>query len=293
MRDFDFLEPGTVHEASHMMADLGDDCRAIAGGTALMLGMRQRMLTPTHLVSLARVPQLRGIEFDAKNGLRIGALSRHADVASSPVVRQHYPVLASMASRVANPQVRNQGTIGGNLCYADPSTDPPGCLMALDAKVVLGSSRGERVLSIEEFLVDYYVTALEPDEIVTEIRVPPLAAGADGVYSRFLRTAAEHRPLASVAFVARHEGLLCREARIAVGASTPIPVRLRRAEAFLEGRTVDENTVHEVADIVAADIEPVSDTRGNADFRREMVRVVARRTVAELFGLKNIQGTQA
>jgi len=191
---------------------------------------------------------------------------------------------------VANPQVRNQGTIGGNLCYADPSTDPPGCLMALDAKVVLGSSRGERVLTIEEFLVDYYVTALEADEIVTEIRVPPPVPGTDGVYSRFLRTAAEHRPLASVALVARREGLLCREARIAVGASTPIPVRLRRAEAFLEGRTVDEATVNEVADIVAADVDPVSDTRGNADFRREMVRVVARRTVAELFGLTQLQG---
>ena len=292
MRDFDFLEPATVHEASHMLADLGDDCRAIAGGTALMLGMRQRMLAPTHLVSLARLAQLRGIEFDAKNGLRIGALARHADVAASPLVRQHVPVLASMAARVANPQVRNQGTIGGNLCYADPSTDPPGCLMALGAQVVLGSSRGERVLSVEEFLVDYYVTALEPDEIVVEIRVPPLAAGTDGVYSRFLRTAAEHRPLASVAFVARHDGLLCREARIAVGASTPTPIRLRRAEAFLEGRTVDERAVHEVADIVAADIEPVSDARGSADFRRDMVRVVARRTVAELFGLADIQGAR-
>lgn len=285
MRDFDFLEPVTVHEASHMLADLGDDCRAIAGGTALMLGMRQRMLTPTHLVSLARLPQLRGIAFDARAGLRIGALSRHADVASSPPVRQHYPVLASMASRVANPQVRNQGTLGGNLCYADPSTDPPGCLMALDAQVVLGSSRGERVLSIEEFLVDYYVTALEADEIVTEIRVPPPAAGSAGLYSRFLRTAAEHRPLASVALVARREGRLCREARIAVGASTPIPLRLRRAEAFLEGRTVDDSIADELAQIVAADIEPLSDARGNADFRREMVRVVARRTVAELFGL--------
>ena len=293
MRDFDFLEPATVHEASHMLADLGDDCRAIAGGTALMLGMRQRMLTPTHLVSLGRLPQLRGIAFDGRQGLRIGALSRHADVASSPLIRQHYPVLASMASRVANPQVRNQGTIGGNLCYADPSTDPPGCLMALDAQVVLASSRGERVLSIEEFLVDYYVTALESDEIVSEIRVPPPAAGSEGVYSRFLRTAAEHRPLASVALVARREGALCREARIAVGASTPIPVRLRRAEAFLEGRTINGDTADQVAAIVAADIEPVSDARGNADFRREMVRVVARRTVAELFGLEQDEGAAA
>jgi carbon-monoxide dehydrogenase medium subunit len=290
MRDFDFLEPTAVDEASRMLADLGDECRAIAGGTALLLGMRQRMLTPTHLVSLARLEALRGIDFDARNGLRIGALSRHADVANSPIVRAHYPVLASMASRVANPQVRNQGTIGGNLCYADPSTDPPGCLMALDAQVVLGSARGERVLGIEEFLVDYYLTALEPDEMVVEIRVPPLAAGTTGAYTRFLRTAAEHRPLASIALIARRKGALCREAKLAVGASTPIPVRLRRAEAFLEGRTVSADIAAEVADIVAADIEPMSDLRGSADFRRDMVRVAARRTVAELFGLESNEG---
>ena len=287
MRDFDYLEPASVAEASRMLGDLGDEGRAIAGGTALMLGMRQRMLAPSHLVSLARIDALRGIDFDERRGLRIGALSRHIDVANSPIVRAHYPVLASMAARVANPQVRNQGTIGGNLCYADPSTDPPGCLMALDAEVVLGSARGERVLGIEEFLVDYYVTALEPDEMVVEIRVPPLAAGTHGAYSRFLRTAAEHRPLASVALVARREGALCREARLAVGASTPIPTRLRRAEAFLEGRTVTPDIAAEVADIVAADIDPVSDARGSADFRRDMVRVVARRTVAELFGLES------
>ncbi|WP_431276128.1 FAD binding domain-containing protein [Variovorax ureilyticus] len=292
MRDFDYLEPTTVDEASRMLGDLGDECRAIAGGTALMLGMRQRMLTPTHLVSLARIEALRGIDFDPRKGLRIGALSRHADVANSTIVQKHYPVLASMASRVANPQVRNQGTIGGNLCYADPSTDPPGCLMALDAQVVLGSARGERVLPVEEFLVDYYVTALEPDEMVVEIRVPPLAAGTDGVYARFLRTAAEHRPLASVALVAQRDGKLCRQAKLSVGASTPIPTRLRRAEAFLEDRMVTPEVMAEVADIVAADIEPVSDARGSADFRREMVRVVARRTVAELFDLDMNEGAQ-
>lgn len=293
MREFDYLEPASVDEASRMLADLGDEARVIAGGTALMLGMRQRMLAPTHLVSLAKIEQMRGISFDPSSGLRIGALARHSDVARSPLVRQHMPVLASMAERVANPQVRNQGTFGGNLCYADPSTDPPGCLMALDAKVVLGSARGERVLSIEEFLVDYYVTALEPDEVVVEIRVPALSANTDGVYSRFLRTAAEHRPLASVALVARHEGAQCRQARVAVGASTPIPMRLARAEAFLEGRVVTPEVAAEVADMVAEDITPVSDLRGSAEFRREMVRAVARRTVCELFGLSIEEGVAA
>ncbi|RYF82730.1 MAG: xanthine dehydrogenase family protein subunit M [Comamonadaceae bacterium] len=290
MREFDYLEPASVEEASRMLADLGDEVRVIAGGTALMLAMRQRMLAPTHLISVAKIERLRGITFDAQLGLRIGALARHSDVARSPLVQQHAPVLASMAARVANPQVRNQGTLGGNLCYADPSTDPPGCLMALDAHVVLGSMRGERVLRMEEFLVDYYVTALAPDEIVLEIRVPPLAAGTTGLYTRFLRTAAEHRPLASVALVARREGAVCRDARIAIGASVPVPARMRRAEAFLEGRTVTPAVAAEVADIVAQDITPVSDLRGGADYRRDMVRAVARRTVAELFGLSIDEG---
>lgn len=206
MREFDFLEPTSVDEASRMLADLGDEARVIAGGTALMLGMRQRMLAPTHLVSMANIARLRGIDRDDQGGLRIGALTRHADVARSQLIQQTVPVLAYMAARVANPQVRNQGTLGGNLCYADPSTDPPGCLMALGAQVVLGGARGERVLSMEEFLVDYYVTALEPDEILLEIRVPAMASDAVGRYSRYLRTAAEHRPLVNVALVARRDG---------------------------------------------------------------------------------------
>ncbi|MGO4578941.1 xanthine dehydrogenase family protein subunit M [Cupriavidus sp. 2TAF22] len=285
MRDFEFLEPGSVQEASRMLADLGDQCRVMAGGTALMLGMRQRMVTPSHVVSLGRLDALRQIDYDPRGGLRIGALALHAQVARSPLVQAHYPMLASMAARVANPQVRNQGTLGGNLCYADPATDPPGCLMALQAQVVLAGSRGERVLEMEDFLVDYYTTALAPDELVTEIRVPAPAPDAHGHYARFLRTAAEHRPLASVALLARRAGATCVEARLTVGASTPVPARLRRAEAFLAGKTVTPEVAAEAADIVAADIEPVSDLRGDAHYRREMVRVVARRSIATLFGL--------
>ncbi|KRB99905.1 4-hydroxybenzoyl-CoA reductase [Hydrogenophaga sp. Root209] len=285
MLDFDFLEPASVGEAGRMLADLGDECRVIAGGTALMLGMRQRMLAPTHLISLGRMSALRGISLDEGGGLRIGALTRHAELATSTLVRERWPMLASMAARVANPQVRNQGTIGGNLCYADPSTDPPGCLLALDALVVLAGPRGQRVLPMADFLVDYYTTALETDELLTEIRVPPMAADAAGRYARYLRTAAEHRPLVSVAFVARRQGAVCTEARLAVGASTPIPLRLPRAEAFLAGKAVTPEVAAEAAAIVAADIEPVSDARGDAEFRRAMVQVVARRNIAGLFGL--------
>ena len=292
MRDFDFLEPASVQEASRMLADLGDECRVMAGGTALMLALRQRMLTPTHIVSLGKLDSLRGISFDPIKGLRIGALSRHCDVAASPAVQQHYPMMASMAARVANPQVRNQGTIGGNLCYGDPATDPPGCLMALDAQVVLANANanGERVLRIEEFLVDYYVTAIEPDEVVVEIRVPVPAPDAAGSYVRFLRTAAEHRPLVNVSLLARRSGAQCQSARLVVGASVPVSRRVRRAEEFLAGKVITLDVAHEAADMVAADIEPLSDSRGSADYRREMVRVVAQRTLAGLFGLATNEG---
>lgn len=285
MRDFDFLQPASVGEASRMLADLGDECRLMAGGTALMLVMRQRMVSPTHIVSAQRLPELRGISFDAASGLRIGALERHADIARSPLVQQHYPMLAAMAAQVANPQVRNQGTLGGNLCYGDPSTDPPGCLLALDAQVVLASARGQRVLPLEEFLVDFYVTALEPDEVVVEVRVPPPLPGEQGRYTRFRRTAAEHRPLASVSLVARRDGALCREAKLVVGASVPVPRRLARAEAFLRGKTITPDVAAEAAAIVAGDIVAISDARGSEDYRREMVRVVTKRTIADLFEL--------
>lgn len=287
MREFEFLEPSTVAEASRMLADAGDDCRVMAGGTALLLAMRQRMATPSLVVSLAAIERMRGIDFDAQKGLRIGALSKHSDVERSALVQQHYPMLASMAARVANPQVRNQGTIGGNLCYADPATDPPGCLLSMDARVVLGSARGERTLPLEEFLVDYYATALEPDELLLEICMPVQPADSDGLYSRFRRTAAEHRPLVNFSVMTRRNGQVCKEAKLVVGASTPIPARSRRAETFLAGKSITVDIAAEAADIVAADIEPLSDQRGSADYRRDMVRVVARRSILSLFGLDN------
>ena len=285
MREFDYLEPESVAEASRMLADAGDDCRVMAGGTALLLAMRQRMATPSHVVSLAKLDRLRGIDFDARKGLRIGALSRHSDIERSPLVQQHFPMLASMAARVANPQVRNQGTLGGNLCYADPATDPPGCLMALSASVVLGNARGERVLPIADFLIDYYTTALESDEILVEIQVPVQAPGSDGVYSRFRRTAAEHRPLVNFSLMTRRRGPVCEQALMVVGASTPIPARTVRAEEFLAGKTVTADIAAQAAEMVAADIEPLSDPRGTAEYRRDMVRVVARRAISGLFGL--------
>jgi carbon-monoxide dehydrogenase medium subunit len=283
MRDFDFLKPTSVDEASRMLADLGEDCRVMAGGTALLLVMRQRMLNPSHVIAVDQIAALRGISWDDGQGLRIGALSRHADLACSDVIKTHHPVLAEMAAQVANPQVRNQGTLGGNLCYGDPSTDPPGLLMALGAQVVLQSSRGQRVLSMEEFLLDFFATAIESDELLVEVRVPPMAAGSHAQYTRFKRTAAEHRPLVSVSAVARLEQGHCQDVRLVIGASVAVPRRISQAEQFLQGKRASADIATQAAQIVAQAIEPLSDLRGSADYRREMVRVQTQRTLQTLF----------
>lgn len=291
MHNFDYLEPQSVAEASEMMlAHQGSS--VMAGGTALMLALRQRMVTPSHVISLRHIRDLRGITYTAAEGLRIGALTRHADVARSPLVRQYAPMLADMAARLANPQVRNQGTIGGNLCYGDPATDPPSCLLALNADVVLRSARGTRVMKVDAFALDYFVTALEPGELVTEIRIPPSAFNA-GYHARFMRTAAEHRPLVNFAISLRKGGDVCEDVRMVVGASTRVPTRLRKAEDLLRGKAITARLAADAAELGASEIDPISDIRGEGGFRRDMARVVCRRTIDDLFNLAGSPVTSA
>jgi len=285
MRDFTVLKPSSAREASRMLADHGEAARLMAGGTALILALRQRLVTPAHLVHLGRVPAMNAITYDAKTGLRIGALARHIDVATNAAVKAHYPMLASMAAQVANPQVRNQGTLGGNLCYADPASDPPTCLMALGARVVATSNAGEREIPLDDFFTDYYETALRTDEVLTEIRVPPLGE-ATGAYTRFRRTEAEHRPMLTLGIVARRDGKLCRSVRIVIGASTATPVRAEGVEQLLEGKAVTRALLDQAVALVRSQTEVLSDFRGSADYRREIAGVVLRRTAAPLFGVE-------
>jgi len=268
-----------------MLVDCGEEARLLAGGTALLLGLRQRLVTPSHIIYLGGVPGLDYVKFDEASGLEIGALTRIATLASSSVIRARYPMIAAMAGQVANPQVRNAATIGGNLSYGDPALDPPTCLMALDAAVTVVGPKGSRAVHLTDFYRDYFLTALASDELVTRVHIPPLQPGATGAYTRFTRTPAEHRPLVGLAVVATKRGSACHDVRVTIGASTPIPTRARRAEQFLEGKPVTQDLLREAATIAAAEIEPLSDVRGTAEYRRDMVRVVFVRTAEKAFGL--------
>lgn len=285
MLSFDFLQPETQAEALRMLSDHDEDACVFAGGTALLLAMRQRMIAPAAVVSLDRLTHLRGIAILPDGSLRIGALTRHAEIARDPAVAALYPVLSQVFGNLANPQVRNQGTVGGNLCYADPATDPPSCLVALGAQVGIAGPMGERLIPMSDFLVDFFTTALEPGEILTEIRLPPPRPGFVAHYRRHLRTPAEHRPVANVALAMQDAGGIWTDLRLVIGASVPVAQRMGRAEDFLTGRKVTPEVAAEAAALVAADLRPVSDGRGSAAFRTQVVRAAVRRIVLEAAGI--------
>ena len=280
MRDFEFLEPRTVTEASAMLATHGEDARVMAGGTALVLAMRQRLLNPSHLVWLGGVPGLDGIAVDSSGALRVGALALHHDLETHPAVRTRFPVLSSMAARVANAQIRNAATVGGNLCHGDPASDPPACLLALDARVRAVTNEGEREIKLEDFFTGYYENALRPHEVVTEVHVPPLAADAVAVYMRFTTTAAESRPLVAVGAVVRQDAQrTCRGARVVVGAVSATPTRLRAVEDLVNGRRLDADTLARAGELAAESVKPLEDFRASADYRAHVTGVIVRRVL--------------
>jgi carbon-monoxide dehydrogenase medium subunit len=280
VRNFQFLEPRTVADASRMLADHGETAHLLAGGTALLLLMRQRIVNPSHLIWLEGVPGLDEIEVDDRNGLRIGALARHSAVERHAGIRAKYPIVIQMARHVANPQIRNRGTIGGNLCYGDPASDPPACFLALNGEVKAVRGSQERIIKLDEFFTDYYENALAPDEVLTEIRIPPVPTNAVAVYTRFTMTAAESRPLVSLSAILTLDGRdRCREARLALGAVTPVPMRLVGVEKFLSGNELTPDTLAQASELSVGEIEPQSDFRCSAEYRKEVVKAMVRRTL--------------
>jgi carbon-monoxide dehydrogenase medium subunit len=278
MRAFDFLEAGSPAEASAMLTEHGEGARLIAGGTSLVLLLRQRLADFTHLVHIGNLAGLRGIRTDGDGQLRIGALATHAEIAAHPLIRKDFSMIGEMASQVANPQIRNVATLGGNLCYGDPASDPPTCLVALGARVRVLRGNEERQIALEQFFKGYYETALSVGDVVLEVIVPPVPAQGAALYSRFITNPAEGRPLCAIALRAvRGAAELWTEVRLVLGAVVPAPTRARAAEQFLTGRKLTPDALAEAADIAVRDIEPVDDFRASADYRREVTRVVVRR----------------
>jgi carbon-monoxide dehydrogenase medium subunit len=282
LRPFAYHEPGTLGEVFDLVRRHGEDeVRLLAGGTALLLMIRYGIVRPGHVASLHRVDGLRGIRLDGDR-LRIGALTPHADIAASPIVQEHCPVLAAATAQVATPAVRNMGTIGGNLCYAESASDPAPALLSLGAAAIVAGPEGHRTIPLDAFYRGMYETSMEAGEILLEIEVPRQASPRAGTYVKWSPRSLEDKALVGVAAVATLDGPTCRELRLGLGGVNATPIRLPAAESSARGQRLDEDVIRAVARAAAAEVDPVTDVQGSAEYRRQMVEVWVARALRRL-----------
>lgn len=278
----ELLEPRTLDEAVSALGQHGDGAKIIAGGTALVLMLKNRLVTPDYLVSLGRVSGLDAIRYEAGAGLRIGALATIRQAEMSPVVREHFPTLAQTFAKVANVRVRNAATVGGNMSEADYASDPPCVLVGLRARVVASGPGGSREIPAVDFFRDFYETALEPDEIVTEVIVPEASKPARQTYIKYVTRSSEDRPcIGTFAWVDAGADGVCRELRVTLGAVANTPQEFGEAEGLAAGQQLSADLIRQIASYYAEHIDPLTDMRGSAWYRKQMAEVFVRRAIEE------------
>ena len=278
MDEFAYLEATELSQACDALASYGDGAKIIAGGQVLVTMLRNRFVSPKLVVSVRSLETGRGIGLE--NGdLVIGAMTTHREVERDPLIARHAPVLGEMERGLASPQVRNAGTIGGNLCHADPAEDPAPVLLVLGASAQIVSSRGERTLPVEALFRDYYETAIEPGEAIVDVIVPPPPPRARSVYLKFLPRTEDDYATVAVAAVGHVDDGQCRRLRVALIAAGPTPVRASAVERELEGREVNPEAVRRAAEAVAEQVDSLDDFRGSAAYKRDMAVVFTRRAL--------------
>ena len=282
LRDFEYIEPKTVKEACGVLSNYPEEAFTYAGGTSLLLLMKQGMVRPKYLVNIKSIPKLRYIENDTAT-LRIGALTTHHDLEVSPIIRQVVPMISEIEPQVANIRVRSTGTVGGNLGFAEPLTDLPPIFIALDARIKIETPTDERTMPLEELFVGYYQTCLESSELITEIQIDKTPANFGLKYIRF--SAGSDKPAVGSAAAVRidSEGRVCQDARLVLGCVGPTPLRVREAEEVLKGKEFRPELVERAAEIAAQACSPLSDLRGSEEYKRAIVKVLTRRAIEEAF----------
>ncbi len=265
----EFLEPESVEDAVALLA-AREDARCLAGGATLVAMMNAGLVEPETLVSLRRIAALRGITRDDDGAVMIGAMTRHAETASSPDFVDGQAAVPAAARQIANMPVRNMGTMGGSIAFADPAADYPCALVAAGAAIEIVGPHGARWLPVADFGTDWYETALGDAEIITRIKVPPAPPGSIGHYEKLARVSGDFATV-SVGLVLTFDGRHCSAAQVAIGGCGPWPLRLAEADALLVGSALDGETVARAGALLAEAADPLDDVRGSADYRRRVI----------------------
>ena len=277
---FDFYQPATLAEASRLLKDNGPGGRFLAGGTDLVIALKEKGLLPKYLVDLKRVPGLTGIRESSDGGITIGALTTMREIEISSLITKKFPFLAQSAAEVGSIQIRNRATIGGNMANATPSADTAPPLIALNATAKIVGANGQRTVPLEEFFKGPGQTVMSAEEVLSEINIPKTHPGLVGEYIKF--SPREMMDLAYVGIAVAYnlgDDDRCDGVRIVLGAVAPTPIRAKRAETALEGQNLTETLAEKVGQIAAEEAKPISDVRSSADYRRAMVGAMTTRAI--------------
>lgn len=282
LKPFEYFEPKTLEEAEQLLSTYGDEARVLTGGTDLLISMKKRQMLPKYIIYIKNIPGLDYIQYSQEAGmLRIGALATHSAIAASPVVQDKFNLLATACGKVGTPQVRNMGTIGGNICEGGPSQDTIPALLALDAKLKVRSADNERAIPVEQFFTSPFQTTLGRTELLTEIQIPDLPPESAGCYKWLTKIVTVDETLVGVAVTVSREPTdgICREIKIGLCSVAPTPMRAREAEEVLRGKKIDSNLIEEAAQVAAAETRP----RSRADYRRNMTRLLVAEAISEVW----------
>ena len=276
---FDYVSANSVSEAIALLEQHSGDAKILAGGHSLIPLLRYRLASPAVLIDINHITGLEYIQ-ETDGTLHIGALTREAELDSSPLIRDRYPILYDTARNVADPVVRNWATVGGNIAHADPANDHPATMLALGALFVAQGPSGQRFIPADEFFGDFpFETTLQPNEILTEIRVPAPDAGTGGAYFKLERKVGDYAIVGVATYVRTDASGLVTLAGIGLTNAGPTPIKARDAEQALLGQPLNEETIRQAADLAAAASQPTSDTRGPAEYKRAMVHVLCTRAL--------------
>jgi aerobic carbon-monoxide dehydrogenase medium subunit len=274
--DFTYLKPGSMKEALQMLAEHQDDCKVICGGQSLLVIMRQGLVSPEYVIDIKGIKETDYLTFDAKDGLKIGQNCTHRAIEKSDVVKKNYPVLVEMEEKLASIQVRNWGTIAGNLAHGDPAGDPAPVLIALGAKVKAASAKGERTIDLDGFYPDLFETVLEHDELIVETIVPPPTPKTGVKYQKFNLLDSD-MGMCAVAVSITMDGDVCKDAKVVLGSAAPTVIRAKNAEKVLIGAKLDDAVFEKAGEAAAAECNPVSDIHASEEYRRHLIKVLTKR----------------
>ena len=277
-RSFEYFSPRTLDEAIALLQKLGPEAKLLSGGQSLIPMMKLRLVSPEYIVDINRIPGLDYIS-ESDGHLKIGALAREHQLESSETVQTKFPIIADTAKVIADPLVRNQATVCGNLAHGDPANDHPATMLALGATVVATGPKGQREISIDDFFPGLFTTALEAEEILTEIRVPIPPPKSGGAYLKLERKVGDFATAGVAVQITLDDAGACKRAGIGLTNVGFTPIKAKQTEALLTGKKLDEATIQQAAEMAASESQPMDDIRGSAEYKRDLVRVLTTRAL--------------